>query len=190
MKMTKTFTHVATKASLEAAITEKQLIEAFEVHGIEGFAAELDIAERTEDHVQMISLDSMIEFVKAYGVRAVAYDVTYFPHADAAEVAYQLKQLGKDLEISPEVIKATCAEGIAEYLELDAKRDASMPVHTIVEAYIGGTAIAWYGMNDYPRLKHVLLRKLVEGGAEAEEAFITKAAKTQVELLEEQEVFF
>ena len=32
------------------------------------------------------------------------------------------------------------------------------PVHSIVECYVGGTAFAWYGMNEYPRLKRIILR--------------------------------
>ena len=63
----------------------------------------------------------------------MTYDVTYFPHADDAEVAYQLRQLARDLEISAEVIRDVCAAEIQEYLALDAKRDAGLPVHSIVE---------------------------------------------------------
>ena len=122
---------------------------------------------------------------KAAGVNAVTYDVTYFPHADEAEVDYQLRQLSRDLEISPEVIRDVCAAEIQEYLALDAKRDAGLPVHSIVEAYVGGTAVAWYGMNDYPRLKRVILRKLAQGGQKAKHNFIMRASKAQVDLLED-----
>ncbi len=69
-----------------------------------------------------------IAFAKASGLSAVTYDVTYFPHADDAEVEYQLKQLARDLEISVEVIRDVCADEIAEYIKLDAERDASLPV--------------------------------------------------------------
>ena len=120
----------------------------------------------------MLSLDAMLQFARAANVGAVTYDVTYFPHADEAEVDYQLNQLAHDLEISAEVIRDLCAAEIGEYLALDAKRDANVPVHSIVEAYVGGTAVAWYGMNDYPRLKRVILRKLAQGGAQARRNFI------------------
>ena len=39
----------------------------------------------------------------------------------------------RDLEISAEVIRDVCAAEIQEYLALDAKRDAGLPVHSIVE---------------------------------------------------------
>ena len=58
-------------------------------------------------------------------------------------------------------------------------------MHSIVEAYVGGTAVAWYGMNDYPRLKRVILRKLAQGGAQARRNFILRASKAQVDLLED-----
>lgn len=185
MKITENLTHVVTEIEFEPAKTEEELKAVFEAHDIPGFAAELDIAERTEEHVQMLSLDEMLEFAKAAGAGAVTFDVTYFPHADDAEVAYQLKQLARDLEISPEVIRDVCAQEIAEYLELDAKRDASLPVHSIVEAYVGGTAVAWYGMNDYPRLRRVIIRKLAQGGQKAKHSFITRVSKAQVDLLED-----
>jgi hypothetical protein len=153
--------------------------------GVQGFPAELDIAERTEDHVQMVALDALLGFAKANGVGAVTFDVTYFPHADDAEVEYQLNQLAHDLEISAEVIRDLCATEIQEYLALDAKRDASLPVHSIVEAYTGGTAFAWYGMNDYPRLKRVILRKLAQGGQKAKRNFILRASKAQVDMMED-----
>ncbi|MEG2933741.1 MAG: hypothetical protein RR842_09185, partial [Gordonibacter sp.] len=113
------------------------------------------------------------------------YDVTYFPHADQDEVDYQVHQLAHDLEIGADVIRDVCANEIEEYLALDAKRDASLPVHSIVEAYVGGTAFAWYGMNEYPRLKRVILRKLAKGGQQAKRAFIARASKAQVEMLED-----
>ena len=105
--------------------------------------------------------------------------------ADEAEVDRQVAQLARDLEISPEVIREICEKQIAEYLELDAKRDASVPVHSIVEAYVGGTAFAWYGMNEYPRLRRVILRELAQGGAKAKRAFVLRASKAQVDLLED-----
>ena len=97
----------------------------------------------------------------------------------------QLKQLAADLEIDADIIRDLCEDEIREYLKLDAKRDESAPVHSIVEAYLGGTAFAWYGMNDYPRLKCVLLRRLAEGGPQARRAFIQRASKAQVDLLED-----
>ena len=166
MKITSNMTHIATEVEFEAPLNEDQLSEVFQKSGVQGFAAELDIAERTEDHVQMMSLDGLLGFAKASGLSAVTYDVTYFPHADDAEVAYQLRQ-------------------IQEYLALDAKRDAGLPVHSIVEAYTGGTAFAWYGMSDYPRLKRFILRKLAQGGAQAKRNFILRASKAQVDLLED-----
>lgn len=184
-KITENLTHIATPVELEPAQSEEQLKAVFAQHGLKGFPAELDIMERTEDHVQMVKLDEMLEFAKTSGVNAITYDVTYFPHADHAEVVYQLNHLARDLGLSAEVIRDLCKEEIEEYLALDAKRDASLPVHSIVEAYIGGTAFAWYGMNDYPRLKRVILRKLAEGGQDAKHAFIMQASKAQVDLLED-----
>ncbi|MCB7039149.1 hypothetical protein [Eggerthella sinensis] len=185
MKITTNLTHIATTIDFEAAKNEEELQAAFAAQGIQGFEAELDIMERTEEHVQMVSLEKLLQFAKASGLNAVTYDVTYFPHADQDEVNYQLNQLARDLEISAEVIRDLCATEIQEYLDLDAKRDASVPVHSIVEAYTGGTAFAWYGMNDYPRLKHVILRKLAQGGQKAKHNFIMRASKAQVDLLED-----
>lgn len=185
MKITKNLTHVVTDVEFEPAMHAKDLQERFKSFGLEGFQAELDISERTEDHVQMLSLDELLGFAKVSGLAALTFDVTYFPHADEKEVTYQLKQLAHDLEISAEVIRHLCEEQIAEYLALDAKRDTSLPVHSIVEAYTGGTAFAWYGMNDYPRLKRVILRRLAEGGQRAKQDFVLKASKAQVDLLDE-----
>ena len=185
MNVTNNLTTIATEVVFEAAKTEEELRAAFEAKGLEGFPAELDIAERTEDHVQMLSLEKLLGFAKASGLSAVTYDVTYFPHADDVEVAYQLRQLARDLEISAEVIRDVCAAEIQEYLALDAKRDASLPVHSIVEAYAGGTAFAWYGMSDYPRLKRFILRKLAQGGQKAKHSFIMRASKAQVDMLDE-----
>ena len=176
MKMTKNLTHIASSVEFEPAMTEEQLEAVFAQNGVAGFPAELDIAERTEEHVQMVSLEKFIAFAKASGLSAVTYDVTYFPHADDAEVEYQLKQLARDLEISVEVIRDVCADEIAE-------RDASLPVHSIVECYTGGTAFAWYGMNPYPRLKRVVLGKLAAGGKKAEKAFVLRASKAQVDYM-------
>ena len=178
MKITSNLTHVATEIEFEAPLNEEELLAVFQKSGVQGFPAELDIAERTEDHV-------LLGFAKASGLSAVTYDVTYFPHADDAEVAYQLRQLARDLEISAEVIRDVCAAEIQEYLALDAKRDASLPVHSIVEAYTGGTAFAWYGMSDYPRLKRFILRKLAQGGQKAKHSFIMRASKAQVDMLDE-----
>ena len=183
MKMTKNLTHIASSVECEPAMTEKQLEAVFAQNDVAGFPAELDIAERTEEHVQMVSLEKFIAFAKASGLSAVTYDVTYFPHADEAEVEYQLKQLARDLEISVEVIRDVCADEIAEYIKLDAERDASLPVHSIVECYTGGTAFAWYGMNPYPRLKRVVLSKLAAGGKKAEKAFVLRASKAQVDYM-------
>lgn len=185
MKMTKHLTYVAAAVELEAAKTAEELKAVFAEKEIQGFAAELDIAERTEEHVQMVALDEFLAFAKASGLGAVTYDVTYFPHADEAEVDRQLAQLGAELEISPEVIRDVCAAEIAEYLALDAERDADVPVHSIVEAYTGGTAFAWYGVNEYPRLKRVILAKLAQGGQKAKRAFVLRASKAQVDMLDE-----
>lgn len=183
MKMTKNLTHIAAEVEFEPAMTADELQAVFAQNGVQGFAAELDIAERTEEHVQMVSLESFLAFAKASGLSAVTYDVTYFPHADDTEVEYQLKQLARDLEISVEVIRDVCADEIAEYIKRDAERDASLPVHSIVECYTGGTAFAWYGMNPYPRLKRVVLSKLAKGGKKAEKAFVLRASKAQVDYL-------
>ena len=145
MKMTKNLTHIASSVEFEPAMTEEQLEAVFAQNGVAGFPAELDIAERTEEHVQMVSLEKFIAFAKASGLSAVTYDVTYFPH--------------------------------------DAERDASLPVHSIVECYTGGTAFAWYGMNPYPRLKRVVLSKLAAGGKKAEKAFVLRASKAQVDYM-------
>ena len=91
MKMTKNLTHIASSVEFEPAMTEEQLEAVFAQNGVTGFPAELDIAERTEEHVQMVSLEKFIAFAKASGLSAVTYDVTYFPHADDAEVEYQDK---------------------------------------------------------------------------------------------------
>lgn len=185
MKITNTLTHIDTAMEFEPAKTEGELQAMFALQGMQGFPAELDIAERTEDHVQMMELESLLRFAQASGINALTYDVTYFPPADQDEVARQVSQLARDLEISAEVIREVCAEEIKEYLALDAGRDASLPVHSIVEAYLGGTAFAWYGMNAYPRLKRVILRKLVQGGRQATHDFIMRASKAQVDLLED-----
>lgn len=186
MKITNNLTHIVTEVKLEEAKTEEELKAVFEAAGIQGFPAELDIKERTEDHVQIISLDDLLGFAKASGCGAVTYDVTYFPHADDAEVDYQLNQLAADLEISAEVIRDLCADQIREYLEEDARRDADLPVHSIVEAYVGGTAFAWYGLRDYPRLKRIVIRKLAQGGQKAKRNFILRASKAQVDLMEDE----
>ncbi|HIW75348.1 MAG TPA: hypothetical protein H9877_01750 [Candidatus Gordonibacter avicola] len=185
MKVTERLTHIATPLVFEPALTEDQLAAAFAQQGLQGFPAELDIAERTEDHVQMMKLDDLLLFAKESGAAAVTYDVTYFPHADEAEVSYQLRHLARELGISEEAIREVCADEISEYVELDAQRDANLPVHSIVEAYLGGTAFAWYGINEYPRLKRVILRKLAEGGQQAQQAFVRRASKVQVDLLED-----
>ena len=185
MKITSNLTHVATEIEFEAPLNEEELLAVFEKSGVQGFPAELDIAERTEEHVQMLSLEDLLGFAKANGVAAVTYDVTYFPHADQKEVDYQVDQLAKDLDLSSDVIKSVCTASIAEYLESDAQRNVDLPVHSIVEAYVGGTAFAWYGINEYPRLKRILVRKLAEGGQQAKRSFILRASKAQVDTLEE-----
>lgn len=185
MKVTNRLTHIATKVDFEAAMTEDQLKAVFEAKGVAGFPAMLDIKERTEEHVQILALDDLLEFAKASGVAAATYDVTYFPHADQGEVERQLKQLGHDLEISADVIRDVCADEIQEYLDLDAKRAVDVPVHSIVECYVNGTAFAWYGLNDYPRLKRVVLQMLARGGQRAKRDFIMRASRAQVDLMED-----
>ncbi|WP_294362906.1 hypothetical protein [uncultured Senegalimassilia sp.] len=188
MKVTNRLTHIATKVNFEAAKTEDQLKAVFESKELAGFPAMLDIKERTEEHVQMLSLDDLLSFAKASGVAAVTFDVTYFPHADDAEVARQLRGLASDLDISADVIKDVCAAEIQEYLALDAKRDVAAPVHSIVECYVNGTAFAWYGLNDYPRLKQVVLQKLARGGQKAKHDFIMRASRAQVDLMDEMDI--
>ncbi len=185
MKITKYLTHVATKIEYQPAMDEDALKAAFAKEGLEGFPAELDIAERTEEHVQMMELDTLLGFAKASGVKAATYDVTYFPHADQAEVDYQLNQLARDLDISADVIRELCEDDIKEYIDLDAKRDANLPVHSLVEIYTGGTAFAWYGISDYPRLKRVILQRLAQGGPKAKRSFIVRASKAQTDLMED-----
>ena len=101
MKITKNLVHIATDVELEAAVAEDALKAEFDKAGLKGFPAELDIAERTEEHVQMVKLEDLLGFAAASGVAAVTYDVTYFPQADEAEVDRQVAQLARDLEISP-----------------------------------------------------------------------------------------
>ena len=188
MKVTNRLTHIATKVNFEAAMTEDQLEAVFESKELAGFPAMLDIKERTEEHVQMLSLDDLLSFAKASGVAAVTFDVTYFPHADDAEVARQLRGLASDLDISADVIRDVCAAEIQEYLDLDAKRDVAVPVHSIGECYVNGTAFAWYGLNDYPRLKQVVLQKLARGGQKAKHDFIMRASRAQVDLMDEMDI--
>ena len=188
MKVTNRLTHIATKVNFEAAMTEDQLKAVFESKELAGFPAMLDIKERTEEHVQMLSLDDLLSFAKASGVAAVTFDVTYFPHADDAEVARQLRGLASDLDISVDVIKDVCAAEIQEYLALDAKRDVAAPVHSIVECYVNGTAFAWYGLSDYPRLKQVVLQKLARGGQKVKHDFIMRASRAQVDLMDEMDI--
>ena len=47
MKITSNMTHIATEVEFEAPLNEDQLSEVFQKSGVQGFAAELDIAERT-----------------------------------------------------------------------------------------------------------------------------------------------
>ena len=184
MKMTKNLTHIASSVEFEPAMTEEQLEAVFAQNGVAGFPAELDIAERTEEHVQMVSLEKFIAFAKASGLSAVTYDVTYFPHADDAEVEYQLKQLARDLEISVEVIRDVCADEIAEYIKLDAERDASLPVHSIVECYTGRhrVRVVRHESVSAPEARGAL-RKLAAGGKKAEKAFVLRASKAQVDYM-------
>ncbi|NGM18355.1 hypothetical protein [Xiamenia xianingshaonis] len=183
MKITKNLTRMKVSVQFEQALTEDELQAVFAQNGVKGYRAELDIVERTEEHVQMMELDSLIGFAKEAGMTALAYDVTYFPHADEAEVQRQLSDLARELDIKPQVIRDLCRDQIDEYLRLDAMRPADVPVHSIVETYIGGTALAWYGVNDYPRLKRVILNHLVKGGKEVQDEFIEKATKAQVDLI-------
>ena len=96
--------------------------------------------------------------------------------------------MASDLDISADVIKDVCAAEIQEYLALDAKRDVAAPVHSIVECYVNGTAFAWYGLNDYPRLKQVVLQKLARGGQKAKHDFIMRASRAQVDLMDEMDI--
>lgn len=48
MKITTNLTHIATAVEFEPAVTEDALKAKFEEFGVQGFEAELDIAERTE----------------------------------------------------------------------------------------------------------------------------------------------
>ena len=184
MNITKNLAHVDGDVELEAAMTEEELRAKFSEFQLRGFPAQLDIAERTEDHVRITKLDDLLGFAAVSEASALTYDVTYFPHADEAEVSRQVAALAHDLEIDEEVVRELCAPQIAEYLELDAGRDASKPVHSIVEAYVDGTAFAWYGTNDYPRLRRIVLAELMTGGKAAEREFVAKAGKLQVESLD------
>lgn len=103
--------------------------------------------------------------------------MTYFPHADEAEVEYQLKQLARDLEISVEVIRDVCADEIAEYLKLDAERDASLPVHSIVECYTRGhrLRVVWHESVSASEARGAL--QAGAGGKKAEKAFVLRASQ-------------
>ena len=178
MKATTYMTKIATPIEFEKALTAEELQAKFAEYGVVGFAAELDVVERAENPVRMVALDELLGFAKASGA-AVTYDVTYFPVADEAEVDYQVTQLAEDLGLSAAVIREVCAAEIQEYLAVDAQRDVAVPVHAIVEAYIGGTAFAWYGVNEYARLKKIVLDKLAPDGAVR--AFARRAATLEVE---------
>ena len=178
MKATTYMTKIATPIEFEKALTAEELQAKFAEYGVAGFAAELDVVERAENPVRMVALDELLGFAKASGA-AVTYDVTYFPVADEAEVDYQVAQLAEDLGLSAAVIREVCAAEIQEYLAVDAQRDVAVPVHAIVEAYIGGTAFAWYGVNEYARLKKIVLDKLATDGAVR--AFARRAATLEVE---------
>ena len=78
-----------------------------------------------------------------------------------------------------------CAAEIQGAPGLDAKRELACPSTASWEAYTGGTAFAWYGMSDYPRLKRFILRKLAQGGQKAKHSFIMRASKAQVDMLDE-----
>lgn len=182
-KVTSQLAHVATSTHFEPAKTAEELQAEFAKRGLPGYQAKLDIPERTEDHVQIMALDDLLNFAKDANAGAVTYDVTYFPHADATEVNYQLAQMGQELGIDPEVLRSVCASEIQEYLKMDAQRDVSVPVHSIVEAYIGGTAFAWYGINKYSRLRKVVAQTLLAGGDDAKRDFIMRASRAQVDLL-------
>lgn len=184
MKVTKSLTTIAQPKKFEAAMVEEKLMAALQSQGLQGFPAELDIAERTEEHVQFISLEAFLGFAKTSGVAAVTYDITYFPHADEDEVMRQLHELGEVLDLSPDVIREVCSDTIQEYLKIDAQRDIDVPVHNIVECYVGGSAFAWYGVNDYPKLRRFILRKLAQGGPTAKRDFIARASRAQAELEE------
>ena len=69
MKITKNLTHVASPVEFEPAQTVEALKAAFAAKQMKGFPAELDIAERTEDHVQMVALDDLLEFAKESGAK-------------------------------------------------------------------------------------------------------------------------
>lgn len=182
-KVTSQLAHIATSTHFEPAKTEEELKAEFAKRGLPGYAAKLDIPERTEDHVQMLSLDALLDFAKDTKAGAVTYDVTYFPHADEGEVEYQLQQMSNELGIDASVLRDVCADEIQEYLKLDAERDITVPVHSIVEAYIGGTAFAWYGINKYSRLRKVVANKLLAGGPQAQHDFIMRASRAQADLL-------
>ena len=185
MKITSNLTHVATEIEFEAPLNEEEMLAVFQKSGVQGFPAELDIAERTEDHVQMMSLDGLLGF--GQGVRAmVTYDVTTSRTPTTREVALPARGSWRATwRSAPRSMTCALPGDPREYFRTDA-RDAGLPVHTpSVEAYTGGTAFAWYGMSDYPRLKRFILRKLAQGGAQAKRNFILRASKAQVDLLED-----
>ena len=121
MKITSNLTHVATEIEFEAPLNEEELLAVFEKSGVQGFPAELDIAERTEDHVQMMSLDGLLGFAKASGLSAVTYDVTYFPHADDASA----EAIGVEKE---DVVMAIESNFSVEYLQGVIHEEEGSPI--------------------------------------------------------------
>ena len=148
MKITKNLTHVVSSVDFQAALNEKELANVLGEKGMQGFPAELDIAERTEEHVQIVALEDLLGFAKASGVNAVTVRRHVFPSCGRCRGRLPGFAACTRLGIDSEVIRSLCAEEIDEYLALDKERDAELPVHSIVEAYIGGTAFAWYGINE------------------------------------------
>ena len=127
MKITKSLTHIATDLQLEPALREDELHAAFARAGLKGFPpnSTSPSARKTMYRWRL--------WKRCWGSRGnrepqpVTYDVTYFPHADDAEVDRQAALLARDLEIDAGIIRELCASEIDEYLSLDAKRDPNTP---------------------------------------------------------------
>ena len=130
MKITSNLTHVATEIEFEAPLNEEELLAVFEKSGVQGFPAELDIAERTEDHVQMMSLDGLLGFAKAWpGLGSVVtYDVTYFPARRRRGGGLTSSGSWRATWRSAPRSSATCARPRSRSTWPSTKRDASLPV--------------------------------------------------------------
>ena len=186
MKVTKNLTHIVTKVDFEAAKTEEELAAVFAEAGVQGFPAELDIAERTEGACAdaFPSKTCLASRRRTASLPSPTTSPTSRMRIRKRSTT-RLTSWRRTLTFPPTLSRASARRASPSTLESDAQRNVDLPVHSIVEAYVGGTAFAWYGINEYPRLKRILVRKLAEGGQQAKRSFILRASKAQVDTLEE-----